>query len=381
MHVAFLTAEYPPLPHGGIGTSVRSLARGLVRRGHRVTVLSWGEKSAFADEGVAVRVLAQAALPKTGWFMNRWRARAELNRMVREEGLNLAEAHDWCGISAGIRLECPLLVRCHGTSAYFADLLGEPSRAGLRWAESWALKGADALAAVSRFTAEATARLFGLARPIEVIHNGVDAAQFRPDSAGCEPGLLLYLGTIVRKKGVLDLCRIFSRVVELRPEARLVLAGRDAADRRTGAGSTWALCQAALSPPARERISYLGPQPYENVRALLNRASLCLFPSRAEALPMAWLEAMACGKAVVASSLGWGSEVIEHGASGLLADPADHEEYARAVAGLLKEPGRARRLGQAARLRVEAAFSIEGMVEKSLRWYEAALAGGKGGSP
>ena len=125
MHIAFLSNEYPPLPSGGIGTSVQTLARALVAAGHQVTVLGWGHATAFTDAGVTVRVLGTTAVPKMGWLLNRRRLQVELNRMVREEALAIVEAPDWCGPAAGLRLACPLVIRCHGSATYFADLLGE----------------------------------------------------------------------------------------------------------------------------------------------------------------------------------------------------------------------------------------------------------------
>src|SRR5687767_12994299 len=102
MHIGFLTAEYPPLISGGIGTSIRNLARALVAQGEEVTVVGWGEKVDFEDHGVRVRFLGHTSIPKMGWFLNRQRAQHELNRLVSEQKVDIVEAHDWCGLSAGM---------------------------------------------------------------------------------------------------------------------------------------------------------------------------------------------------------------------------------------------------------------------------------------
>src|SRR6266404_2835248 len=173
-----------------------------------------------------------------------------------------------------------------------------------------ALRNADGVVAVSRFTAEVTHRLFNLPIPIGVIPNSIDVAQFDPaGQEEIEEDTILYLGTLVRKKGVLDLARIFSSVVEKHPQARLWLLGRDTADRHTGSYSTWNLCKELLSPCARRRVEYLGSQPYEKVQEYVRKAALCVFPSYAEAFPLAWLEAMACAKTVIAYNVGWAPEV------------------------------------------------------------------------
>lgn len=375
MHVGFVTNEYPPLPTGGIGTSVRNLARALVARGHRVTVLGWGRDMEFEDRGVRVRFVTHAAVPKLGWLLLRRVLQRELTRMVRHEGLQVVEVPDWCGVSAGMRVPCPVLIRCHGSATYFGHLLGDRVRPSVALAERVALRQADGVAAVSRFTAELTSSLFGLRLPVHVIHNGIDIAQFDGDASSAEPDTVLSLGTIVRKKGVLDVCQMFSRLVTRRPQARLIVVGRDAADQRTGSPSTWALCREQLSSEAARRVDYLGEQPYDVVQEHLRRATVCLFPSYAEALGNVWLEAMGCGRPIVGYGTGWASEIVEPNGTGLLVPVGDVESGATAVESILADPAWARSLGAAGRRRAETHFSASVAADRSCRWFERAIQG------
>jgi glycosyltransferase involved in cell wall biosynthesis len=378
MHVAFLTPEYPTQHAcGGIGTSVRNLARSLVGLGHRVTVLGWGSQAESDEQGVKVRFLPATCLPRIGWFLNRWAAQHELNRMIRQESLEVVEGADWCGLSAFIRPNCPVLIRCHGSATYFADLLSEKLRGSVRYAEGCAIRQATEVVAVSAFAAKKTAEVFKLNRPIGVIPNGIDTSQFSPEADGeSDPNLVLYFGTLVRKKGVLDLPRIFSRLLSERPEARLVLVGRDSRDPQTGSASTWSLIESALPPVAKGRVNYLGPKPHDEVVQLVRETGICVFPSYAEAFPVSWLEAMACAKPVVAYDLGWAGEAIEHGKSGVLVPAGDTEAFGRSLARLLAAPDERRRLGGAARQRVEDRFTSGTMARQSLAWYRRALGGG-----
>lgn len=370
LHVGFLTTEYPPLPSGGIGTSVRNLARALVAAGHRVTVVGWGPEARFEDGGVKVRFLGETRMPSLGWLLNRSRVRTKLLRLVERDGLDVVEAPDWCGPSAGLHLPCPLGVRCHGSATYFADLLGERVRVSITLAERMALESAAGLASVSRFTAERTRELFGLPDRFRVIPNGVDLSRFRPGQPeDVEPGTVLYLGTLVRKKGVLDLGPAFSRVVKRDARARLVLAGRDCPDRPSGSPSTWSLLEATLSTPARARTDLLGEIPYEQVQERIRRAAVCVFPSYAEAQPLAWLEAMACGRPLVGYDQGWAREVVRPGVDGILVPEGDTEALSEAILGLLDDPERAAALGASARQRVEAEFDAGLAAGRALAWY------------
>lgn len=374
MHITFLASEYPPLRHGGIGTSIRNLARALVSNGHQVSVLGWGEHTQFEDHGVRVGFLKDSSIPKMGWLLNRRDAQNELNRLVREQKIDIVEAQDWCGLSAGMRLDCPLTIRCHGSATYFAHLLSERVRPSVRWAESVALKQADSVAAVSRFTAESTRRLFGLTRPVGVVPNGVDTSHFQPGSPeDVVPSSILYLGTVVRKKGVLDLCQAFSRVVKECPDARLSLIGSDAADKLSGSPSTWELCRGLLSADATNQVEYLGLQPHEKVLEHIRRAALCVFPSYAEALPVTWLEAMACAKTVVAYDIGWAPEIIHSGVDGILVPAADLESLTEAIVSLLRDDEENQRLGRAARIRVEREFASNVVADAAVKYYRDVL--------
>src|SRR5579859_641615 len=375
MHIAFLTNEYPPLPTGGIGTSIRNLARALVVQGHQITILGWGPPGDFEDQGVHIHMLGATGVPKLGWLLNRQRAQQELNRLVRREGLAIVEAPDWCGPSAGMRLECPLVIRCHGSATYFADLLHEPVRSSVYWAERLALRQATSVGAVSRFTATVTSQLFRLDNPVRVIPNGIDIRQFQPAPVGAQAtDTILYFGTLVRKKGLLDLCTVFPQILEHYPQARLRLVGRDSADQRTGAPSTWELCRQLLAPEALNRVEYIGPRPYGEVQEYVQHAVVCVFPSYAEALPLSWLEAMACAKTVIAYDIGWAPEIINSGVNGLHIARGALPELAQSIVGILADADRNRALGTAARQTVEQLFSAPVVATATLDWYRQVLA-------
>ena len=429
MHIAFLTNEYPPLPSGGIGTNVRNLARTLVQQGHRVTVLGWGAETQFDDQGVQVHFLGHTRIPKLGWFLNRRHAAREINRLVREEQLAIVEAPDWCGMSAGLlphppprfrpsafnlrplafgfRIACPLVIRCNGSATYFAYLeklqnritatSTEPHTLNVKplvyWTEWLALHQTNGIIAVSQFCADTTATLFSLGgkvpgarcnaptiTPISVIPNGIDVNQFAPASQEeVEPDTILYFGTLVRKKGVLDLPDIFNRVITQIPNARLRIVGRDNPDLRTGSPSIWEQMRTAFSPSARARVEYLGVKPYSDVQQYVRRAAMCVFPSYAEALPLSWMEAMACAKPVIAYDIGWAVEVLgeasrlatSDSSSGVLVPGGDTTAFADAVVTCLRQPQLATEMGAWARQRVERYFAAEVVARQSVKWYDS----------
>src|SRR5690606_23284423 len=138
----------------------------------------------------------------------------------------------------------------------------------------------------SDFTARETAAIFGLKKPIHVIPNSVDISSFSSDETEVEPFSILYFGTIIRKKGVLELGEIFNRIVRYCPEASLYIAGNDVVDQQNFL-STRALLMDEFTEEAGKKVKWLGLLPYHQVRQQIAKAQVVVLPSYAEALPMA----------------------------------------------------------------------------------------------
>ena len=120
-----------------------------------------------------------------------------------------------------------------------------------------------------------------------------------------------------------------------------------------------------------ERVRFLGQR--SDVGALLAASDLVVLPSLYEGLPLSVLEAMAAGKPVIATSVGGVGEAIRDGESGLLVRPADPSALAAAIQGLLSDPIRAQRLGNAGRETVREQFSVDAMVRGVESVYEEVL--------
>ena len=121
---------------------------------------------------------------------------------------------------------------------------------------------------------------------------------------------ILYFGTIIRKKGVLELANIFNEVHSQRPETELLLLGKDVVDVFENR-STKELFKKRLTNTALKNVFFENEVPYSEVQSIIANSAVVVLPSFAEALPMTWLEAMAMEKAIVTSDVGWASEVME----------------------------------------------------------------------
>ena len=377
MHLAFLTPEYPhpeSTPSGGLGTSIKNLAEELVKKELRITVFVYGQEKneVFEEEGIQFHFIKQLNYDFFGWYRYRKYLEYYINKVIEKQQIDAVEAPEWTGITAFIKLKCPLVIRMHGSDSYFCRLENRPQKKKNFWFEKLALKKADHLLSVSEFTADKTREIFGLKKEIRLIPNSVDVEVFKSTEEAPTPDTILYFGSIIRKKGVLELAHIFNLVHKQNPNTRLIMSGRDVKDIQTEQ-STRSLFEEILTEEAKEKLLWTGRLPYEEIKSRISRAAVIVLPSFAEALPMTWLEAMAMEKALVTSNIGWAREVMRDGETGFTVNPEDHKLYAEKVLALLKDRELAGKMGKAARQQVVKQFSAEVVVEKNIEFYDSVV--------
>ena len=373
MKIAFLTPEFPHTKtgaSGGIGTSIRNLSAGLIKAGHDVSILIYGQDAdeVFTTGGLTIYRIKNIKIKGLSWYFTRKKVEKLLNKLHRQQKVDIAEAPDWVGISSFINANCPLVVRLHGSDTYFCHLDKRPVSWSTRFHEKKALLKADALLSVSRYTADVTNELFSLNREFTVIPNGVDTAKFETEDAASGNDIL-YFGTLIRKKGLLELPLIFNEVHKRNPLAKLVLVGRDASDIQTGNPSTWEMMKPLFSAEAIPSVNYLGSVSYDEIKNHIRQAAVCVFPTFAEALPVSWIEAMAMKKPIVASNIGWAKEVIEDGRSGFLEHPQNHQAFAEKIAALLSDKSLQAKTGIEAHQRVMEQFDMDVVAKQNIAFY------------
>lgn len=381
MHIAFLTPEYPHQKSsgtGGLGTSIKNLAHSLVNKGVTVTVFIYGQKEQliFKEGGINFHFLKKRKYKFFGWLIYRKYIQNYINRQIKKEGIAILEAPDWTGITAFMNINCPVVIRLNGSDGYFCHLDGRKQKWKNFFFESRALKSADAIVSVSKFTGEVTGKIFGIPEPIPVIPNSIDVESFFPSETRIVKNQLLYFGTLIRKKGVLELAGIFNHIVLQEPHAGLLLIGRNVIDNIEGE-STLQLFREKLSVKAEQNLRYIPEVSYDEIKDHISASEVILLPSFAEALPMTWLETMAMEKPLVTSDIGWAKEVMVDGKTGYTENPANHKDYAGKVVQLLKNPVLAKEFGKSARQRVKEKFSTQVVVEQNLKFYDKLIEEGK----
>lgn len=376
MKIAFLTPEFPHPKmgsSGGLGTSIMNLSKGLVSLGHEVSILIYGQKEDifFVENNISFYCIKNIKIKGFSRILTQNKIQKLINKLVKENKLDILEAPDWTGITSNIKPKCPVVIRLNGSDTYFCHLDNRRVKFLNKFYEKRALQNANALLSVSQYTADLTKELFVLQNDFTVIPNSIDIDKFSfNDEIEIYENTVLYFGTLIRKKGLLELPLIFNEVFKRNNQAKLILIGRDASDIISGNESTWSMMQSLFDKDALQNVNYLGSVSYDKIKDHISSAAVCVFPTFAEALPVSWIEAMAMQKAIVASNIGWATEVIDDGINGLLAHPKEHKLYAEKINTLLENATLRSKFGVEARKKVQQKFSTEVVAKQSADFYQ-----------
>jgi glycosyltransferase involved in cell wall biosynthesis len=213
-------------------------------------------------------------------------------------------------------------------------------------------------------------------RKIRLVYNGVDPLPDPPrihpapppPGIGAPPGMALvtYVANLRDGKGHLCLVEAAREVLAKRSDVLFLLVGRE--DRE--------------AVEVRKRIRETGLEgkillagPQQDVPAILRATTVIAHPGEQEGFSNAILEAMSFGLPVVAARAGGNPEAVQDGETGILFPAGDSSALGKGILELLRDPARARRMGEAARQRVRERFTTERMVSEVERLYEDLLAG------
>ena len=376
MNIAFVTPEFPNPKTGvagGIGTSILNLSKGLSLLGNNVLIFVYGQNKdeVVSCEHYTIYKIKNRKFGSLTRFLTQKKVQSVLNILIAQDKVDIVEFPDWTGFSSNINLKCPNVIRLNGSDTYFCHLDNRKVKIKNYIEEKNALTKATGLLSVSAYTAILTKKLFTIDRNFEVIPNCIDLTKFiNNNDIKVNENTLLYFGTLIRKKGLLELPLIFNEVYKKNPNVKLVLIGRDASDATSGAKSTWSIMKTLFDVNAINNVNYMGSVGYDEIKEHICKATLCIFPTFAEALPVSWIEAMALEKAIVASNIGWAKEVIDDGENGYLVDPINHILFAAKIIELIENETLRLSFGLKAKEKASKNFSIEVVAKKNLEYYK-----------
>ncbi len=384
MRVALVAEEDPGW--GGIGTYTGVLGAALRDLGHDVHLVlrGWEQDSTETADGLIVH---RVTVPEPSWRRGTVAAVSRLSvaresaifsarvaRVVARIGPDVVEAPEFhaAGLVAGLRARVdrrapPVVARLHTPSFLTARLAAERPDFDLRACEALEAAGvhcAESITSPSQALTDTVCRRWRLpATRVGVVPNPIDDELFAPVTQDAEvAGSILVVGRVERNKGQDVLLEALPAIREAVPQAHLRVVGADG-------GAAEQLGRRARELGVSEAIAFEGSVAREELPSAYRSASVSVVPSRFENFPYTCVEAMACGRAVVAARAGGLAEIVADQVDGLLVEPEDPPALAAAVLRLLLDAAERRRLGRAARARVLSSFAAHIVAARMAEHY------------
>lgn len=344
MRIGIVTQSFYPA-RGGVSENALHTALELQRRGHEVTVITTRFTPFDDDRGLDVRRIGHnIAIPANGAFVNVTIGRhlgRQIKAIERERRFDVVQIHSALEpilpLVAANAIVAPKVGLFHtyvsSGRVFPYDVLGGPLR---KYANRLTVRAAVSEAArgfiSSYFPGE-----------YRIVPNGVDIRRFAPDRAPVAkhqgPDFkVAFVGRMDPRKGLRHLLKAFPRISEQIGSVRLVVVG---------GGILLPYFKQALPAAYRSKVFFEGYVPAQDLPGYYAAADVVVSPALGgESFGIVLLEALASGKALVASNIPGYNALIEHERDGLLVPAKNSPAIADAAVRLYQNPGLRQSLGQ-----------------------------------
>ena len=296
VRILLVSQMYPGPDAPDLGVFVRDLEQALEARGHTID-----------------RAVLDSRAGGTRRYLDLYR-RARAAAGAAEPDVVYAHFLVPSGLAAALATRAPLVVTAHGR-----DVRNIGELPGVAAATRRVVRRAARVIAVSDYLRrELEAKLPDARGKVDVVDSGVDLERFRPTPAPDGPPAFLCAGSLSERKNVLRIADAFERL----GRGTLTFAGDGPLRARL---------------EHREGVALLGAVAHDRIPELISQAHVVCGPSLIEPFGQALLEALACGRPVVATRIGGPPEFVPPEA-GILVDPLDVAALARALEGALRFP-------------------------------------------
>lgn len=378
MHLGFVSYEYPPdTGQGGIATYVKQVTGLLSARGVEIdVVVASPTRTGALRLAPTLRLHFVHCNSRAAFIQRSPETLASIHAKFPFDGV---ECPEYGAEALYIRDKLPtvkLWVKLH-TPSYLVKRLNDryyDERIWRRMKNRWkpyrkesdpeylALQTADRILAPCESMRQIAMRDWGLSsdRVLTVPNPYKVSEAFSQIEWPDGSPTVIYVGRLETRKGVWNLAKAIPIVLEQMSDARFIFLGKDSrAPFRQRSMKKWLLSELGAYA---DRVEFIDAVPLEEVPQVLARASIAVFPSLWENFPNVCLEAMAAGRAVLASAKGGMVDMISPNEGGLLVDPENPNEIANGLLTLLRDPQRVRAMGERNR-------------ERALQYYGKKLVG------
>ena len=387
---------------GGQVVYVLELAKALAKAGIKVDIYTrWFDKSQLQVDPVPghpdVRVIRIHSgpwefIPKEFIYEHLPELSQNMIKFIEDNGLDYDLYHGHY-VDAGIvtldvakHFNKPAFFTAHSLGAWKKDQMGgDPEEMEKKFnfkhriaEEMRIFKAVNGQTLTTEVQYEKLKELYGYdADNIEIIAPGVDIERYRLPTeedlkieTNTPEKYIFCLSRIDTNKGHDLLLNAFALVKDKITDVDLVIGGGSPNPKPRELGVFAKMDEIIEKNNMQDRVSKIGYVADEMMAPLYQKAQLFVLPSLFEPFGMTTQEAMACGKAVIASKFGGIRNVITNGLNGLLVDAANAEEFADALYDLLSDDEKRNAMGLAARKLIEEEYSWDAIADKFLNFYK-----------
>jgi glycosyltransferase involved in cell wall biosynthesis len=387
MRVCFATTAFPRWEGDGQATFIWEAARAISRRGIEVRVVAMHSPDTQAHQ---VMNGMEIVRPPYWWpvkweYLRRdgpaglpiaWRkyplARVQILPFILVHTLAVARCaresdlvHAQWTLSAGAASlgqwlhHRPILATVQGS-----DIFQVPRNPVGAWVTRKVLNQCNHITALSHALKSATAELNVPTDKISIVPNGVDTGIFTPPRDAEREKIILYVGSLIPRKGLKYLLDAAPEVFRVLPNYRIVMIG----DGPQKADLERQVEQLSVG----DRVTFIPFRPSDEIREWMQRAQVLVLPSLEEGMGVVLLEAMACGTPVIGCRVGGIQDVITPEV-GALVPPADADSLSATLCDVLSNPSRWTNLSHAARDRAEKHYDWDVIAAQFTALYDSIL--------
>ncbi len=388
MNILFLSRDYPPSLIGGVGIYVYEISHLLAKMGHQVYVLSQADEFAceYEDKGVHVfrvkpakfnflnpiRKEIKGFLERLEYSYSISKKIKEINKRYKIDIIESCEARAegfWFYI---FRNRPFLVIKLHTPESivFKLDLVPKSLDYSLiKLLEECWIRRAKQIIGLSKSVVDLTLDYFKIhSNNFPIVPNPIDIEMFKPDENNKifkEP-IILYVGRLEFRKGVHVLIRSIPLVLEQFPEAKFLFIGDDC-------GMKPYLLSKVNELKLNNNVFFINQIPRNRLVKYYQQSTICVIPSLWENHPYVILEAMACGKPVVATKVGGIPEIIQDKIDGILVPAGSPVALSEGIINLLKNKNLRETLGKNARRKMEDIYSPYEVARKTSTIYKTLM--------
>ncbi|MDD5584319.1 MAG: glycosyltransferase family 4 protein [Candidatus Omnitrophica bacterium] len=392
MNICYIAIDYHRKEGGGgIASYLKSVSQNLTASGHTVIIIA----KAAAHEHVSIdttgaKVYAvefgnihyyvhkipfigkriSAIICQLEWSLSAW---LSVKKILKKNPIDVIESSEAGNLFITLFLaRIPLIIKTHGSYVTMSKFSGEKIYLGhkiSRAVECWCLRKCSCIVAPSHFQAQEIADELRIPKDkVRVIPNPINP-DFIQQSLNLgsrkDADTILYTGRLEYRKGILWLLRSIPYVIEQYPDAKFIFAG----------GYHMSLSRKLIQKAVDEHhiaqyLDFKGHLEWDEIHELYQTSSIFVLPSYFETFSISCIEAMIFGLPVVTTRAGALPETVVDNVTGILVEPNNAQELARAIVRLLRSPELRARMGEAGRQHVLANFAPEKISAQTLALYE-----------